>query len=160
MSKLRQIQTRELDRFRGFQNAAKLVFFKGELSVTLEATLFEIATPGISDEDVVLEAYPDGSNPIEDGAERSIEEMVASVHEVLSIPKAYWQTHNRVREIIENDLREAYWEHLKACFDYKEARIIELGSDIPWVTMGAGFTYVLYAPDMSRCLLLVGNQTD
>ena len=160
MSKLRRIRTPELDSLEGFQNAAQLVFSKGELSVTLEAALFEIATPSISDEDVVLEAYPEGSSPIEHRAESSIDEMVAAVHEVLRIPKSYWQTDNSVREIIENDLREAYWKHLEACFDYKEARIVELGPDVPWVNIGAGFTYVLYAPDKSRCLLLVGNQTD
>ena len=79
MSKLRRIRTPELDRLEDFQNAAQLVFMKGELPLTLEASLFEIATPTISDEDVVLEAYPDGSNPIEHRAERSIDEMVAEV---------------------------------------------------------------------------------
>ena len=119
MSKLRRIRRPELDRLEGCQSAAKLVFMKGELSVTLEAALFESAIPSISDEDVVLAAYPDGSNSIEHRAERSIEEMVAAVNEVLRIPQAYWQTNNRVREQIENDLREGYWAYLEACFDYK-----------------------------------------
>ena len=159
MSKLRRISTPELDRFEGFQNAAQLVFRKGELSLTLEAALFEIVTPAISDEDVVLEAYPDGFNPIEHRAQRSLDEMVTAVHEVLRIPKTYWQTYNHVRGMIENKLRIGYWEHLEECFDYRKARIVELDPDVPWVNMG-GFTFILYASDMSRCLLLVGNQTD
>jgi hypothetical protein len=57
-------------------------------------------------------------------------------------------------------LREGYWQHVKSCFDYTNARVIELGDHIPYVNIGGGFTYILYASDMSRCLLLVGNLSD
>jgi hypothetical protein len=63
-------------------------------------------------------------------------------------------------ELIERELREGYWRHLEACFDYKHSRVVELGYNIPYVERGDGFTYILYAPEMSRCNLLVGNASD
>ena len=65
-----------------------------------------------------------------------------------------------IANIIERNLRDGYWEHLQACFDYRNARIVELGHDVPWVNIGGGFTYVLYGRDMSNCALLVGNVCD
>jgi hypothetical protein len=40
------------------------------------------------------------------------------------------------------------------------ARIVELGPHVPYVNIGDGFTYVLYALDMKKCALLVGNVSD
>jgi hypothetical protein len=160
MSKLKRIQTSELDRLLGYLDAAQHVFIKGELEVTLDATLFEILDTDITDEDVIRAAYPDGFNPIEYRAECSLEEMVSGVHNVLKVTREFWKPEYSIPEFIEHNLREEYWQHVKSCFDYTDARIVALGHDIPYVNIWGGFTYVLYAPDMSRCLLLVGNTSD
>lgn len=160
MSKLKRIQSAELDRLEGYLNAAQHVFVRGQLDVTLDATLFEITGDDITDEDVIRAAYPDGFNPIEYCAESSSEEMMHGVHDILKIDREFWRPEYRVSEIIENNLREGYWQHVKSCFDYTSARIVALGHDVPCVNICGGFTYILYAPDMSRCLLLTGNTSD
>jgi hypothetical protein len=160
MSKLRRIRTPELDRLEGYLSAAQHVFFKGELEVRLDAALFEITSNDISDEEVVLAAYPDGFNPIEHRAACSIKEMMDRVNNILSITKAFWKPEYSARERVEDHLREGYWQHVKSCFDYTYARIVELGHNVPYVNIGGGFTYILYAADMSRCLVLMGNTCD
>jgi hypothetical protein len=109
---------------------------------------------------VIREAYADGFNPIEHRVEKSIDEMVTVVQKVLSIDRYNWKPEYSHSERIEASLREGYWQHVKSCFDYTNARVIELGDHIPYVNIGGGFTYILYASDMSRCLLLVGNLSD
>jgi hypothetical protein len=158
--KLQHLQTTEVIRLEGYLEAAQHVFTKGDLDVSLEVALFEISDSNITDEEVIRAAYPN-SNPIEHRAESSVQEMTARVHGLLSIAKGFWQS-RRVAELLEEKLREGYWEHLKSCFDYTNARIVELGDDVPYVNIphGEGFTFVCYAPDMSRCLLLVGNISD
>ena len=160
MSKLCRIRTPELDRLEGYLNAAQHVFFKGQLDVTLEAVLFEISSPDLSDEEVVHAAYPDGSNSIDHRAECSIEEMKDRVNNILSISTAFWKPEYSARERVEDHLRKGYWQHVKSCFDYSYGRIVELGHDVPYVNIGGGFTFILYAPDMNRCLVLMGNTCD
>jgi len=129
------------------------------MNVALEATLFEIINEGVTDEDVVSAAY-DSYNPIEMRSECTIEEMITNIEALLTINRSYWKPPDGYADDIESDLREGYWKHLEECFDYKHARVVELGTSVPYVEMGRGVTYVLYAPDMSRCLLLVGNESD
>jgi hypothetical protein len=160
MSKLRRLCTPESDRLEGYLSAAQHVFVRGELEIGLEAALLEITDSDVSDEEVILAAFPDGFNPIENSAERSVAEMVVGVHHTLRITEAYWTSGYSVCERVQNNLREGYWQHVQSCFDYTDARIVELGPSVPYVNMGDGFTYVLYASDMSRCLLLIGNVSD
>ncbi len=160
MVKLKRLNIPELDRLEGYLDAARHIFVRGQLDVTLEAALFEITGDDISDEDVISAAYPRGFNPIEYRAECSSEEMMSGVHNVLKITREFWKPEYSIPETIESNVREGYWRLVKACFDYTNARIVELGHNVPYVNIWLGFTYVLYAPDMRRCLLLVGNTSD
>src|SRR3989442_9238920 len=129
MSKLRRITTPNVDRLIGYLEAAQHVFMKGQYDVTLEATCFDIVDANTTDEDVVLAAYSD-SNPIEHRAECSLDDMIAGVHETLTLPRQLWTSDCNVPDIIEKNLRDGYWAHIKACFDYANARIVELGPDV------------------------------
>ena len=160
MSKLRKLESPAIDRLNGYLAAAGHVFTRSQLDVSLEAAFFEIADPNITDEDVVIAAFTT-FNPIERRQGCSLEEMIAGVHRTLSMTRRWWNPeYSGIPYLIERELREGYWEHLKACFKYENARIVELGSHVPYVNMGDAFTYVLYAPDMSRCAILVGNVSD
>jgi hypothetical protein len=158
MTKLKRVQTTELDRLQGYLAAAQYVFTKGELDVFLEATLFEISDKSVTEEDVLQAAYS-RSNAIDYRIERGLEETISGIHEILSIAKGLRRS-DWVTEMIENNLREGFWRFVKDCFDYTNARIVELGNDVPYINISRGFTYIFYAPDNSRCLLLVGNTTD
>ena len=160
MVKLKRLSTPELDRLEGYLDAAQHIFIRGQLDVTLDAALFEIADDHITDEDVIRAAYPDGFNPIEYRAECSFDEMVSGIHDILRVTREFWKPEYSVPEIIENNLRKGYWQHVKSCFDYTNARIIQLGHNVPYVNIWGGFMYILYAPDMGRCLLLMGNTSD
>ena len=159
MDKLRRTDNSEVARFQVYINAAQRVFKNGELYVALEATLFEINDESVTDEDVVSGAYKD-YNPIERCSESTVQEMETQIDALLTINRSYWNPSYDYADLIEDELREGYWKHLEECFDYKHARVVELGDSVPYVEMGRGFTYILYAPDMSRCLLLVGNEAD
>lgn len=158
MSKLRRVENLQVARFEGYIDAAQHVFKKGQLDVGLEVALFEITDRTVTDEDVVSAAYSE-SNPIEFRSESTVEEVVTRVNALMTITRKYWNAHT-FAELIERELREGYWRHLETCFDYKHSRIVVLGHNVPYVEMGEGSTYVLYAPDMSRCMLLVGNASD
>ncbi len=161
MDKLKRLQTSELDRLSGYLDAAQHVFMNGQLDVTLDAACFDVLDNNVADEDVIRAAYPDGFNPIEHRVERTLEEMVADVNDTLSLFRGFWNPeHANIPDIIESKLRDGYWQHVKCCFDYTGARIVELGRDVPYVNIWGGFTYILYARDMSRCMLLVGNVCD
>jgi hypothetical protein len=87
--------------------------------------------------------------------------MLKAVHETLSLQRKLWNPEcPGIPTLIEENLRAGYWQHLEACFDYKNAQVIELGHDVPYVNIEGGFTFVLYAPDRSECALLVGNVCD
>jgi hypothetical protein len=160
MSKLRHLETAATHRLKGYLAAAQYAFIKGQYDVTLEATFFEVVDSQLTDEEVLSAAYSD-IEPIEHRRECSLEQMIAGVHQILSLPRRMWNSeYSGIANIIEKNLRDGYWEHLKACFDYRNARIVELGHDVPWVNIDGGFTYVLYALDMSKCSLLVGNVCD
>jgi hypothetical protein len=161
MSKLIRVENPQVSRFQGYINAAQRIFKDGELNVVLEATVFEITDKSVTDEDIVTAAYDGDFNPIERRSESTVEEMTTNIDALLTIKRLYWKLpYNWYADYIENDLREGYWKHLKECFDFEIARVVELGDSVPYVEMGRGVTYVLYAPDMSRCLLLVGNESD
>lgn len=160
MSKLLRLDTSAIDRMTGYLAAAQHAFIRSQYDVTLEASFFEIVDAHVTDEDVVVAAYTD-LNPIEHRRECTTEEMIAGTHEVLSLPRGMWNPECLgIPNIIEKNLQDGYWDHLEACFDYKNARIIELGHHVPYVNIGCGFTYVLYARDMTKCALLVGNVCD
>lgn len=160
MSKLSKLESPAIERLNGYLAAAQHAFIKGEYDVTLEAAFFEIVGGPITDEEVVVAAYSD-FNTIEYRQECSLDDMIAGVHETLSLPRSMWNPkYPGIPNIIEKNLREGYWEHLRACFDYKSAKIVALGHDVPYVNIGEGFTYVLYPSDMSKCALLVGNVCD
>jgi hypothetical protein len=160
MTKLRRLATPAIDRMDGYLTAAQHAFIKGEFDVTLEAVFFEILDGTITEDDIVIAAYSD-FNPIEQRHECSLEEMITGVQEILSLPRRMWNSeYSGIPNIIEKNLRDGYWEHLQTCFDYKSARIVGLGHHVPYVNIGGGFTYVLYAIDMSKCALLVGNVCD
>ncbi len=159
MSKLKQVNTSDLARLEGYLEAAQHIFTRGELDVTLETALFEISDSDVTDEDVIRAAYSTFS-PIEHRVECSLDEMMSGVHNILTITRRFWKSDDWVPKMLENNLRERYWQLVKCCFDYTNARIVELGNDVPYVNISGGFTYILYAPDMSRCLLLVGNTSD
>jgi len=160
MDKLRPIVTPELDRFSGYLEAAGYALIKGQYDVTLAASCFEILDASVTDLEIVVAAHGD-SNEIEHQAESSLDNMVARVHETIAMPRQMWAAdYCGIPGIIEQNLRDGYWSHLRACFDYENARIVELGWHVPFVNIGVGFTFVLYAPDLSTCALLVGNVTD
>jgi hypothetical protein len=159
MTKVRSIASLELSRFQGYLDAAQQILIRGQLDVTLEATLFEILNADVSNEDVIGTAFPDGSNNIDYSNEESLDEMTSVINSLLSISTSHW-TNSSIPQRIESKLRDGYWRHLEACFDYRSARIVALGPHVPWVNIDIGFTYLLYAPDMTRCLVLVGNTSD
>jgi len=160
MDKLRKLESSVIERFNGYLEAAQHAFIKGEYEVSLEAAFFEIADARITDEDVVVAAYQD-LNPIEYQRECSLNQMIARVHGTLSLPRRMWNSDCfRILDQLEENLRDGYWQNLEACFDYKNARIVELGYHVPYVNLDGGFTFVLYALDKSKCALLVGNVCD
>ena len=159
MSKLKRIQTSELNRLEGYLDAAQHIFTRGELEVALEVSLFEIYDTDITDEDVVRAAYTT-FNPTEHRVERNLAEMMSGANDILIIDRRFWKSDDWVPKMLENNLREGYWQHIKFCFDFTYAKIVELGNDVPYINISGGFTYILYAADMSRCLMLVGNTSD
>jgi hypothetical protein len=160
MNKLKRIQSPESDRLSGYLEAAQYICIKGQYDVMLDAACFEILDKEIDDEDVVDAAYQGGYNPIEHRAECSVEAMVAGVHNTLSLSRGFWKPEYTIPDLVENNIREGYWRHVGACIDYKNARVVELGWHVPHINISGGFTYVLYAGDKKRCMLLVGNVSD
>ena len=67
------------------------VFKNGELDVSLEATLFEISDKGVTDEDVVSEAYAGDFNPIDRRSESTVEKMATQIDALLTIHRSYWK---------------------------------------------------------------------
>ena len=160
MTKLHRTASPDIDRLTGYLAAAQHAFIKGQYNVSLDATCFDIVDATVTDEDIIIAAYSD-FNPIDHRGECSLEAMIAGVHETLTLPRQMWSSdYCNIPNIVESNLRDGYWLHVKACFDYTNARIVELGWDVPFVNIGGGFTYVLYAPDMRRCMVLVGNVSD
>ena len=159
MGNLQRIENFETNRLEGFLEAAQHIFTRGDLEVTLEALLFEILNNDVTDEDVIHAAYST-FNAIDYQAERSLDEMLSGVHSILNIDRRFWTSDDWVPKMVENNLRERFWQLVKCCFDYTDAKIVELGNNVPYVNISGGFTYILYAPDMSKCLLLVGNTSD
>lgn len=159
MSKLKKIQTPEFNRLEGYLNSAQHIFTRGELDVALEAALLEITDKDISEEDVIQASYS-RYNTIESRVECSLSEMTSNVNNFLTISERFWRRDDWMQKMIENNLREGYWQHIKSCFDYTNARIVEIGYDVPYVNISGGFTYILYASDLSQCLLLIGNTSD
>lgn len=144
MDKLRRIVTPELDRFAGYLQAAGYALCKGQYDVTLDVTCFEILVASVSDLEIVLPAHGD-SNEIEHRTESSLDNMVAHVHEILTLPRQMWAAdYCGIPGIIEQNPRDGFWSHLRACFDYENARIVELGWHVPFINVGVGFTFVLY----------------
>ena len=160
MDKLQRVTSPEVDRLTGYLAAAQHAFIKGQTDVSLEATVFAIADATVTDEEVLTAGY-DGFNPIDHRAECSLETMVARINEVLTLPRRMWAADCRgIPAIVEERLRDGYWSHVRACFDCDNARIVELGAHVPFVNIGAGFCFILYASDMHGCMLLVGNVSD
>ena len=160
MENLNPVTSPEIDRLTGYLAAAQHAFMKGQLDLSLEANVFEIADGSVTDEDV-LTAACDGFNPIEHRAECSFEAMFVRTNEVLTLSKRVWATDSSgIPAIIEERLREGFWQHVRASFDCQNARIVELGPDVPFVNIGVGFCFILYASDMRKCMLLVGNVSD
>ena len=160
MSKLRAITNPAVDRFNGYLEAASIALLKGQCDLTLEASFFEINDKSITNREVVFEVYGDG-NEIEFERVRSLREMVDGINKVLTLPLKMWSLeHQGFPRLIEENLRSGFWRHLKRCFDYENAKIVELGPDVPWVNIGHGFTYVLYTADRTAVALLLGNSTD
>ena len=160
MTKLIRIENPQFSRFEGYISAAQHVFRKGQLTIGLEATLFEITDGTVTNEEVVGYAYVDDSNPIEHSSESTVDEMIAKVNAAMTISRKFLNPEYMFGELIESNLREGYWNYLEACFEYKRARVVELGYHVPYVNVGNGFTYVLYSADLFRCMLLVGNSSD
>jgi len=160
MDKLRRVTSPEIDRLTGYLAAAQHAFIKAQYDVSLDASVFEIADASVTDEDVLTAAY-DGFNPVEHRAECSLEAMVARIHEVLQLPRRMWAADFcGIPGIVEERLRDGYWSHVRACFDFGNSRIVELGWHVPFVNIGVGFCFIMYASDMRRCMLLVGNVSD
>jgi hypothetical protein len=160
MKKLRRIENLQVAIFDGYIGAAQHVFKKGELDVGLEAALFEIMDHDVTDEEVVSSTYFGEFNPIEYRSEVTVDEMVTRVNALMTLTREYLNPQYAFAELVETALREGYWKHLEDCFDYRHARVVELGHHVPYVNIGSGFTFILYSHDMSRCLLLVGNESD
>ena len=160
MENLRRVSSRQIDQLAGYLDAAQHAFIKRQYDVSLDAAVFEIADTTVTDEDVLTAAY-DGFNPIEHRAECSVEAMVARINDLLTLRREMWVADFRgIPSMTEERLRDGYWSHVRACFDCDTARIVELGPDVPFVNIGVGFCFVLYAPAMDRCMLLVGNVSD
>lgn len=163
MNKVTPISNHAIQRFTGYLAAAECAFMKGQCYVTLEASFFEILDKTISNIEVLNAAYGPGAdfNGIKVERVCSVEEMIDGVHAILTMPRSMWrQDCQGIPAIIEANLRKGYWDSLQECFDYQQARIVELGSNIPWVNIVGGFTYILYSNDMRQCAILVGNTTD
>ena len=163
MKKLTPISNRAIDRLTGYLAAAECAFIKSQYDVTLEASFFDIADNRITNIEVLKAAYgPDVDfNGIELERECSLQEMIDGVHVLLTTPRKMWHPDCQgIPRIVEENLRNGYWDSLKECFDYENARIVELGYNIPWVNIGDGFTYILYSKDRSQCAVIVGNTTD
>jgi hypothetical protein len=160
MEKLRRVTSPQIDQLTGYLDAAQHAFIKGQYDVSLDATVFEIAAATVTDEDVLTAAY-EGFNPIEYRADCSVKTMVARINDVLTLRREMWADNFRgIPYIVEERLRTGYWAHVRACFDCDNARIVELGPDVPGVNIGIGFCFVLYASDMRTCMVLVGNVSD
>jgi hypothetical protein len=159
VEKLRRIASPDLDRFVGYLQSAGYAVRRGQYDVTLYVDLFEILDATVTDLEILIAAHGN-SNDIEHRTECSLADMVAQVHETISLPRQMWAAdYCGIPGITEQNLRDGYWSHLRACFDYESARIVELGWHVPFVSIG-GFTFILYAPDMTRCALLVGHVID
>jgi hypothetical protein len=141
MTMLKRLLTSEVNRLEGYLDAAQHMFVMGQIDVTLEAALFEMDGDNVLDEDLIHAAYPDGFNPIEYRAECSFDDMVSGVHKILKITRQFWKQEYSVPEMIESNLREGYWQHVKECFDHTNARIVELGHDVPFVKFGVALLY-------------------
>jgi hypothetical protein len=160
MEKLRRLTSPQIDQLTGYLDAAQHAFIKGQYDVSLEGTVFEITDATVTDEDVLTAAY-EGFNPIEHRAECSVETMAARINDLLTLRREMWAADFRgIPSIVEERLREGYWSHVRACFDCDGARIVELGWNVPFVNIGLGFCFILYASDIRRCMLLVGNVSD
>ena len=160
MSKLLHVHNSEISCFKGYIDAAQHVFKKGELDACLEAALFEVTDNSVTDEEVIKCAYDGPLNSIEYRSECSVEVMEKKVNTFMTVTKKHFSPPYVFAELLETDLREGYWRHLKTCFDYKHARVVEIGYHVPYVNIGHSFTYILYTTDRSRCMLLVGNTSD
>jgi hypothetical protein len=113
MTKVRRVTSPAIDKLTGYLDAAQHAFIKGQYDVLLDAAVFEIAAT-VSDEDVMAAVYGD-FNTIEHRADCSVETMIAGVHETLSLPRQMWATNfSGIPGIIEQNLRDGYWSHVRA----------------------------------------------
>ena len=159
MTKLKVVKTPELSFFEGYITAASEMFLRGQLDATLEVCAFDIGDHSITVDDVITAAHPDGFNPIDYVTQRSVEEMETEINTFLTVERNFWKP-NSVPATIEQNLRSGFWSSFSECFDYKNSQIFEVGNDVPYINMGPGFTYVLINKEVSRCMLLVGNNSD
>jgi hypothetical protein len=158
---LRRIQTLETEYLRGFLQAAGPAFRTGNLELWLDAACFEILAQQVSVEDVISAAYPEADSDIESTEECTLESMMAHINSILTVSRQHSNPEfPGIPLRLERRLREGYWTHIRACLDYTQARITKVGGDVPAISIGDGFTYVLYANDDRRCLILVGNVSE
>ena len=160
MNKLKPNESAPWFHFLGYLKAAQLMFVHGDLDLTLEAAFYDIAAD-VTDEEVVHFTYPH-VNELKCHTKVSTEAMVHTVNSVLTLPRSYW-SHRQVgvAAFIEKRLREGFWKHLAAAIDFENSSVVQVtDEDVPYVNMGAGFTYILYTPDSLHCMLLVANWSD
>jgi hypothetical protein len=160
MNKLEPVQSQDLARLEGYLHAAQLFLFNGQLDVILTAALFEILDAHVTDDDVLSAAYPKGHNLIERSVQCAANDMILDVNQILTLPRGIWKRETSMPAMIEDRLRQGYWAHITACFDYTAARIMKVGPHVPYVNIFRGFAYILYASSSNKCLLLVGTSSD
>ena len=160
MDKLKPRTTPELRFFQGYITAASEMFLRGQLDASLEALAFEILDSSVTVSEVIEAANPDGTNPIQYVNEEPLDQLESEINAFLKVDLRFWKDNTSVPSLIEERLREGFWEYLSQCFDYKNSQIFSVGPDVPCINIGPGFTYVLYNKEMTRCLVLVGNTTD
>jgi len=147
-----------INRFKGFLSGVQLILKRRQYDVALEAFLFQLNDADVTDEDVIAAAYSDGYNPILHHELVPLDTVIAEVNSFLTLARDIWNQGPLI-DVIEGELRDGYWNHLKPCIDYRSAQIVSVGPHVPYMNIMKGFTYILYA-DRSRALLLVGNISD
>jgi hypothetical protein len=156
MTMLQPLQCSELERLRGYLDAARRCFARSQEETWLEAHLFAVSGGDLTYAEVLRAVFPQGT----DGMPTvtipfSVEDMVATASQLFRI-FLYDTVDGRPRrglDRIEQSLRAGLWAHIEAVIDYREAAIYA-PLDAPY---GATFTFIVRNDRQKRLFFFAGG---
>lgn len=157
--KTKRLELPEVDQLRGYLAAVGDILQTGEIRWCFEIVLFEVEEQ-FEVVDFLRSTYPDSRADSTKVHESSVADIIETFSlELGRFPSA---TTPRVLFLVSTQSAE-FWEYLRACIDYENARIMEYFSserDSLLHGLMGEFAMIFYNIQLKRALILIGATSD